>query len=247
MKKSIFAPWLIRFYEWYFSVRGSYQPRQENFCRFGRTVFLWAPLYWFFCRRFALGMRPWMPVMLTAYGLMLLAFPVGTLIVGFAILWIWFLIQPKILNPVWKFLTRPVAGRVRVGYVLLVALFAGLSYLSPEGFLTSLVYLVGLVLAVAVIMALVAGLVVFFLFLRDFLREWITFSISIRLRIRLPKVRVSAPPIPLPVRSAAANVGGIFSTAWHFLVVLKRKTICPWVSFQNGRIEFLFAPEPIKE
>ena len=242
MKKSIFAPWLIRFYEWYFSVRGSYQPRQENFCRFGRTVFLWAPLYWFFCRRFALGMRPWMPVVLAAYIPLLIVAPIMMIVITFAAVWFGFLMLPsRTLRRIKNFLDAGVAGRVHRWHVLSVAFFATVSYVFPEAVLVSVAFVAGVAAAIAVIVAGVAGLVELHRFLRRFIH------ISVSIRIPRPRVRLPAVSVPAPIRSTAANFGGILSTAWHFLVVLKHKTICPWVSFSEGRVEFVFAPEPIKE
>lgn len=250
MKKSIFAPWLVRFYEWYHTYRRPswwkeyHRRRQEDFCHFGRVVFIWGPLYWFLHRRLVLGIRPWLPVALAFYGLLLTVYPMVMSILGLAVFWFWAMIQPKVLKPVWGVLTRSVAGRVRIGHVLLVALFAGLAYFSPGGSLTVLIYFAAIVLASAIILLIVVAVLAGLRSFHRFLRRWIQFSISIRFRVRLPKVRVAAPPVPAPVRSAAANVGGIFSTVWHFLVVLKRRTICPWVTFKDGRIEFEFASAP---
>jgi hypothetical protein len=249
VKKSIFAPWLVRFYEWYHTYRRpdwwkfNHTRQQEDFCHFGRVVFFWAPLYWFFRRRFALGMRPWMPVVLAAYVLFTLAYPIyGILVASFTIYIGAMMLSPRQAERIGRFFTAGVVGGVRLWHVLLVALFAGISYLSPEAVLTVLILLSAGVVAFGTIILLIWGLV---LFVR-FLRRWIHFSVSIRFRVDLPKVKVSAPPVPVPVQNAAANIWGILSTAWHFLVVLKRKTICPWVTFKDGRIEFEFAPEPAK-
>jgi hypothetical protein len=68
-------------------------------------------------------------------------------------------------------------------------------------------------------------------------------------KVPKPQFHVSLPAegfIPQPVRNAAANVGGIFSMVWHFLVALEHRTLCPWITFKDGVIEFEFAPEPSK-
>lgn len=239
MKKSILAPWLIRFYEWYHTYRrprwyrDDHIPRRENLCHFGRVVFLWAPLRWFFHRRLRGGLRPWMFPAAVAYALFFAAAPVVTLAItvplGLLFVWVG-------SNWIERTMTAGV-GRVKVWHFLLVGAFAGISYLSAESLITVLIVLVVVsVLSIAIVAVIYAGAFVY-----NFLRRRIRIRIPSRFRLRTPDA------IYWPVRHASDNVAGAVEIGWHWLVALKRKTICPWVSFSGGRVEFVFAPEPIKE
>lgn len=246
MKKSIFAPWLVRFYEWYFHSKRGRSPQQENFCHFGRVVFFWAPLFWFFRRRLVFGIRPWMPVTLAVWASLTAISPslmlAATGVVAVACIWavLLFAIPPAWCDEIGRFLGIRVTQHVQLWMIVAVALFAGLSYFFPEIVLTTLL-LLAFIVAVVVAVVVVVWVLYWILYVPSRAVgnalagvEWPKISVPVRV----------SEGISRPVRSFFANLGGVLSIAWHFLVVLKRRTICPWVSFADGHIEFVFAPEP---
>lgn len=236
MKKSIFSPWLIRWYDWYHTYRRprwyreNHVPRRENLCHFGRVVFLWAPLRWFFHRRLQGGLSPWMFPAAAAYALFFAAAPVVMLVITVALglLFVW-------IGSNWieRTMTAGV-GRVKVWHFLAAGLFALISYLSAEVVIATFIVAAVLLLIGFPILAAIYALAEVYGFLRCRIR------IRSPFRVRMPRVRVSV-RAPRPIRQASANIRGIFSTAWHFLVLLKRRTICPFVSFSGDRLEFIWS------
>ena len=240
MKKSIFVPWLTRFYGWYFKTRHARPPRQENLCHFGRVVFFWAPLYWFFCRCLRWGIRPWMLVTL-AFLASLAA--ISPLLAGYVVSIVAFMaIGSFLLGALlaFEFWKIEITRRVRLWMVLAVVLLAGSSYFWPDETLT--------VILVVAFLAALAGVVFAALWLVYWIVKILIGGI-IRIWEKVPKphFHVSLPAggfIPRPVRNVATNVGGIFSMVWHFLVALEHRTLCPWLTFQDGRIEFYWSANP---
>ena len=251
MKKSISAPWLVRFYNWYHEDRR--KRRQEDLCHFGRVVFIWAPLYWFFERRIFGWVRPWLIVssaaLLTFYAVLFAVAPqtmgivtvyLLAIVVGVAVLFV--VAVPVLLSldhgRLNRFLFWPKNGWVHIWMFLAVGAFAILSYFAAY----HIVMVVVLLLGVVAVIGGVAGIVLVI--------SYLIISAAKRLSVFLARILPPLPSVEIrfsaPVANAFENVAGAISLAWNWLLTLKRRTICPWVTFRDGVIEFEFAPEPAK-
>ena len=251
MKKSIYAPWLVRFYHWYHEDRR--MRRREELCHFGRVVFFWAPLYWFFERRIFGWVRPWLIVssvaLLTFYAVLFAAQPqmvrIATiyLLVAVAAAAAIIAVAVPVLQSLdhgrlGKLLVWPEDSLVHVWMFLAVGGFAILSYFAAYPIVMAVVLFLGL----AVVLGGAAGIIVLggYIVVAAFKR---LFAVLGRILPPLPLVEIS---FPAPVANAFKNAAGAISLGWNWLLTLKRRTICPWVTFRDGTIEFEFAPEPAK-
>ena len=256
MKKSISAPWLVRFYNWYHEDRR--RRRQEDLCHFGRVVFFWAPLYWFFERRIFGWVRPWLIVssaaLLTFYAVLFAAAPQAMGIVTLYILAIGVgagaifavavpLLQSLDHGRLNRFLFWPEDHLVQVWMFLAVGAFALLSYFAAYYIVTIVVYLLGMVAAIGGATGFLVLASHILILIGRILISAIkrVFAFLARILPPLPSVEIR---FSAPVSNALENVAGVFSLGWNWLLTLKRRTICPWVTFKDGVIEFEFAPEP---
>ena len=251
MKKSIYAPWLVRFYHWYHEDRR--RRRQEDLCHFGRVVFFWAPLYWFFERRIFGWVRPWLIVLSTAlltfYVVLFAAQPqmvrittiyLLAIVAGSAAI---FAVAVPTLQSLdhgrlGKLLVWPEHSLVHVWMFLAVGAFAILSYFAAY----HIVMVVMISLGLAAVLGGAAGIIVLggYLVVAAFKG---LFAVLGRILPPLPSIEIS---FPAPVANAFKNAAGAISLGWNWLLTLKRRTICPWVTFKDGVIEFEFALEPSK-
>ena len=233
--KSIFAPWLISFYRWYCQEANFSGPEYDNFCRFGRIVFLWGPLLWLFkavfCNKIVGPIRLWMVLLVAGFVTLVVFQPQLALAVTIGAVFIavfWFLMDSLISERVVYRILSFGWGILRVWTLFLAAGLAAFAYFDWAGFLDIMLMLA----VMAAFVVVLVGLVTVVAFLVSLLPK------------REKRSRSQTRQSPQILRNAA----GVASIGWHWLVLIKRRTICPWVQLTpDGYIRFYWSDEKPEE
>jgi len=247
LNKSIFAPWMISVYNWYCRETEFRAPAIKNFCQTCRIIFLWAPGLWLiqallnllirvtdFLAKPVIGKFPiWGVLAVAAYTVILALYPfwviIATGVVLLVVLIVYLFNQDGFVR-VMRFLVEAL-----ITIFLLALLSFGIFWIVTNWaeFLEALILTLQIVLVLGI-----GALVIWVLFLglrslKDGLVGWAQHR------------RYSRKASRRPSKQVLRNVTGAFSLGWHWLVILKRKTICPWVEFTpDGHISFSFSADP---
>ncbi|MEX1061720.1 MAG: hypothetical protein WEC39_01245 [Patescibacteria group bacterium] len=238
---------MIAVYNWYGKNTRYYPPRVENFCRACRIIFVWAPGLWIGQKVMdlwfwlvKLGQRPvtkrlqvWMVAGFLFWAIVLWLQPLLiAFLTALALVLFWIII---LLNRFWS----PIEAVLRFLWYLLLFVVVGVILIALVVWIVNnwAEFLQLIVLGLKIFGVLLIGfaIVVLLFFgirgIKDWLVDWWQRRRSRR------TFRPSRPP-----RYVLRNIGGTISLGWHWLVVLKRKTICPMVQFtKDGYVKFDFS------
>lgn len=239
---------MISAYNWYYRETEFRPPKINNFCQFCRIVFLWAPGLWViqallnllirlsdFLVKPVIGKLPtWGVLAIAAYAVILALESFWVIIItGIALLigLLAYLFTQDGFVRVMRFLLNAVL-------VILVVVFFGFSIFWIATNWTK--FLDSLILALQIIMAfglIILAVVVLYLGIRAAFGAVVNW-------IHQRRYSRSRKASPRPSKQILRNLKGVVSLGWHWLVILKRKTICPWVEFtKDGHINFSFSAD----